>query len=525
MLGIVGDGDEKPRRADDGQGAGSAPQSNQELRMTSVRRSFQSPSETQIERIIEPAVPSALPGLEQGISSLSYRIRSGAAPPPHSAPRPSSLKRRRNLNFEGRIDPLTPFTAVPFLKFKGYGQMPRSDKGLAVPVTDMSESTVVVFISHRWLRPWPTQEECEANGAVWAGAPHPDDVHGTKLSLIMQGVEALAENNHWALGNVAIWLDYSCISQDNTVLKGAGIRSLLGYAALCELVLIPCLEDPQFPVAHMVQGGYGERAWTRLEAFCFYVLSLLRGMPAPLLYYAAPSCHVNRLEYNILPDSMPSNGILFLESDRGAILNHERTLLDALHQKALREAAKIPQAVRKARVSKDSIHVEYVPGSPESQHFDDKTQCAGPALVAAAALGNLERVDELLAAGVSVNICDNRGYTALISAARYDRRLVVAALLKAQASVDQQTDDGWTPLIMCARKGHAETAKLLLDAGAAVNVQWQGKTPLMVAQMKNHPEVAQVIHEHCASRCKQASDDDEVRPPEPAEGGVAPDGS
>ena len=88
----------------------------------------------------------------------------------------------------------------------------------------------VVFVSHRWLRPWVTQHECEANGAVWAGAPHPDDADGTKFGSILKGVEELAAQFDWPHDRVSIWMDYACINQDDDELKGAGFTSV-EYAA------------------------------------------------------------------------------------------------------------------------------------------------------------------------------------------------------------------------------------------------------------------------------------------------------
>ena len=64
------------------------------------------------------------------------------------------------------------------------------------------------------------------------------------------------------------------------------------------------------------------------------------------------------------------------------------------------------------------------------------------------------REDELLDAGVKVDSKDRRGYTAMISAARYNQDMCARALIAAGASQDTATDDGWTPLVMCARKGH-----------------------------------------------------------------------
>ncbi len=273
--------------------------------------------------------------------------------------------------------------------------------------------------------------------------------------------------------------DFSCISQDDPELKAAGIKSLLGYAARCELVLVPCPQQPQHPVAHMVSGGYGDRAWTRLESFTFYCLSLLRNQDFPNIYtVATDSDGVRRIDFNMLPDSMPSSGVLFSEADRESIVEHEHTLLDAVHAKALQEA-----------------------------HTGEKLEhgCGGPALIAVCALGDLKRVGELLDAGVKVDSKDRRGYTAMISAARYNQDMCARALIAAGASQDTATDDGWTPLVMCARKGHLNMALLLLHAGADGEYTLDGKSCAEIADAKGHPDVAEAIRAHLDSNTRASA--------------------
>merc|ERR1712224_956830 len=105
--------------------------------------------------------------------------------------------------------------------------------------------------------------------------------------------------------------------------------------ASCRVCLIPCLKDPQRPVAHMIPGGYGERGWCRLESFCFYVMSLLMGKSHPELYSFALGSSIKSLDYVLLPDAMPSGGELYNEDDRQAVKAHEETLLATLHSAAV----------------------------------------------------------------------------------------------------------------------------------------------------------------------------------------------
>ena len=159
------------------------------------------------------------------------------------------------------------------------------------------------------------------------------------------------------------------------------------------------------------------------------------------------------------------------------LTEHERTLLDAIHAKALQEAEL----------------------GEEHEHG-----CTGPALIAVAALGDLERMSELLEAGVNVDEQDRRGYTAVISAARYDRQEIVSTLIAKGASLNLATYDGWTPLVMCARKGLVGMARMLLDAGADGEYMYNGSSCAEIADAKGHAEVAAIIRGHAEKGATRA---------------------
>jgi hypothetical protein len=52
------------------------------------------------------------------------------------------------------------------------GRIPRSSDHQTVLLSKV-QGFKVVFISHRWLRPWHTEQECKKNGHEWAGDPSP----------------------------------------------------------------------------------------------------------------------------------------------------------------------------------------------------------------------------------------------------------------------------------------------------------------------------------------------------------------
>ncbi len=93
-----------------------------------------------------------------------------------------------------------------------------------------------------------------------------------------------------------------------------------------------------------------------------------------------------------------------------------------------------------------------------------------PPLVRAAARGDDQTVETLLAAGSDPNEADSDGWSALHAAAARDHHKVVQRLLAAGATVDARTRDGFTPLLNAASAGRA-VIESLLGAGADPSAQ------------------------------------------------------
>ena len=158
----------------------------------------------------------------------------------------------------GSIDRRAPMRVVKYTTFKKHGRIPRSSDKLTVKLSEVPDDALLGFISHRWLRPWHTKEECEANGHVWWGKAHPDDDAGTKHKLICDGMEKLAETNGWDIDNVYLWIDFAGVEQDDGDLLRAGVASLRGYITLCDVILVPAPARPPEGAPHtvdMVPGG------------------------------------------------------------------------------------------------------------------------------------------------------------------------------------------------------------------------------------------------------------------------------
>jgi ankyrin repeat protein len=95
---------------------------------------------------------------------------------------------------------------------------------------------------------------------------------------------------------------------------------------------------------------------------------------------------------------------------------------------------------------------------------------------------DLDRVVELLGAGVGVDFRDEDGATALHYAAAFNRRKIVELLLSRGAEIDARDAEDRTPLHLAAFGGCADTTLLLLERGADAHaVDTGGFTPLHAA--------------------------------------------
>lgn len=126
--------------------------------------------------------------------------------------------------------------------------------------------------------------------------------------------------------------------------------------------------------------------------------------------------------------------------------------------------------------------------------FETSTTFAGP-LHDAAAIGDLDRVKQLIAGGVDVNVKDTARLTALDYATFMNHQSVVETLIASGANVNA-TDGttGLTPLHMAAKLGHRSLAELLIANGADIEARADGGvTPLHWAALMGLKPLAELL--------------------------------
>jgi len=191
--------------------------------------------------------------------------------------------------------------------------------------------------------------------------------------------------------------------------------------------------------------------------------------------------------------------------------------------------------------SKPVDPVAEVPAKPpspvESQPAEPVAEAKAPdiSIYEAADDGNIEAVQQHIAAGADVNTKNIRGATPLHYAAANGHKKIAALILAKGASVNAKDVDGTTPLDyakiiqkydspeveaaikdtadllrkhgaktglelkaeesihIAVASGHIEVVKKHLDTGTDVNLRFQERTPLHFAVMEGHKEVAALL--------------------------------
>jgi ankyrin repeat protein len=124
---------------------------------------------------------------------------------------------------------------------------------------------------------------------------------------------------------------------------------------------------------------------------------------------------------------------------------------------------------------------------PDRVDVDEANEHGKTALMAAAAAGDAELVEQLLAAGADPKATNKLDGTVLMYAAGSGDRQVVERLLAAGVALDGQASNGWSAIMMAAAKDLGDLVTLLASAGANPNLaDIYGWTPLMRAAFEGH---------------------------------------
>ncbi|MDR1469123.1 MAG: ankyrin repeat domain-containing protein [Spirochaetaceae bacterium] len=125
-----------------------------------------------------------------------------------------------------------------------------------------------------------------------------------------------------------------------------------------------------------------------------------------------------------------------------------------------------------------------------------KRQMQQPGLIEAVLNDDKEKVQNLLASGVDINITDRAGWTALHFTAQENNIVLAKILLENEARVDIQEEHGNTPLFKAVFNctGDGTMIKLLLSYGADRNLKNNyGVSPLDLANTIDNYSVAQFL--------------------------------
>jgi len=120
-------------------------------------------------------------------------------------------------------------------------------------------------------------------------------------------------------------------------------------------------------------------------------------------------------------------------------------------------------------------------------------------LINASKYGQIDKVHALIAAGASIDLKDNSGWTALMWASASGKIDCVNALIAAGASIDLKNKYGETALIYASSYGQIDCVNALIAAGASIDFKDKyGKTALMLASIYGHID--------CVNALKTASE-------------------
>ena len=115
----------------------------------------------------------------------------------------------------------------------------------------------------------------------------------------------------------------------------------------------------------------------------------------------------------------------------------------------------------------------------------------------AAWYGDVSKVVDMVEAGMPVDILDEDGWTALMTAACNNRTDVVRYLLANGANVNKQNRFGETALHDASINNHTDVISVLLQHGASRDIKSNdGRTPIDYARVWNQKEAVDLLEQY-----------------------------
>jgi cytohesin len=130
-----------------------------------------------------------------------------------------------------------------------------------------------------------------------------------------------------------------------------------------------------------------------------------------------------------------------------------------------------------------------------------RTEYLPSELRVAATVGDLKRVQDLIAKGVDVNRRFGSASNSVLNRAiESGNSELVETVLRAGADPNAREDAGMTPMMLAAFFGYAGIVEKLINYGARIDTveQDHNNTALLIAVRKNHATVVRVLLEHGA---------------------------
>jgi ankyrin repeat protein len=118
-------------------------------------------------------------------------------------------------------------------------------------------------------------------------------------------------------------------------------------------------------------------------------------------------------------------------------------------------------------------------------------------LMFAVGKGDFRLVDALINSGSDVNYTSPRdGYSPIVLASQRGKLSVFERLIEAGANPNVSTHDGWSALMAAVSAGDYDKAQSLLEEGADANVDYNGWSPLDLAEENDYERIVELLRDY-----------------------------